>query len=84
MSAQVYNTWAAFKEEVENRYGLTAQQCVDAVFTLEQSQNESTASFILRLEDARARYGISEAEMYRFFRTRLSPAEKAKVDDMCD
>ena len=57
---------------------------MDAVFAMEQARHESTPAFIMRLEGMRARYTISPGEMFRHFRTKLSPEEKAKVDALYD
>lgn len=66
-----YSTWAEFKEAVNQRYGLSRAELLDAFYDMAPTQGESEAQFILRVERLRIRYAESEATCYRQFKPRL-------------
>lgn len=60
MKSQVFDSWQELKALVEARFGLTKSQLLDAFFSMRQSDTESALQFIMRVEDKRALYSVSE------------------------
>ena len=60
MKSQVFDSWPELKALVEARFGLTKSQLLDAFFSMRQSDTESASQFIMRVEDKRALYSVSE------------------------
>ena len=57
-----YEDWAAFRAAVERHYGLTCKACLRAFFDMKPEADEPTSNFLRRVEDMRARYGVSKDE----------------------
>ena len=60
MKSQVFDSWQELKALVEAHFGLTKLQLLDAFFSMRQSDTESASQFIMRVEDKRALYSVSE------------------------
>ena len=77
-------SWDQFVALVEQRYGLTHEQCVSTMFAVRRAPAETYSQFVLRLEGLRARYGIRGSEMFRHFREKLERGERDRLDAMVD
>ena len=64
MAAVSYADWAEFVKAVEQRFGLSQEWCIENLFHLRPGPQESLYAFWLRVEDQRARYNVSKAEVY--------------------
>ena len=60
MKSQVFDSWQELKALVKARFSLTKSQLLDAFFSMRQSDTESASQFIMRVEDKRALYSVSE------------------------
>ena len=54
--------WAAFCEAVERCYGLSRKACLWAFSDMQLEPKESTAEFLLCVEDMQARYQVGKEE----------------------
>ena len=84
MQGKIFTDWQDFRNTVDARYGLTKRQCLAAFFDMRPSANESTASFLRRVEDMRVRYGVDEEETRRHFVRKLREADLQRLDDLSD
>ena len=84
MQGKTFTDWQDFRNTIDARYGLTKRQCLAAFFDMRPSANESTASFLRRVEDMRVRYGVDEEETRRHFVRKLREADLQRLDDLSD
>lgn len=69
-------TWATLREVVEEAFGLTREEMLDAFYSMRPANGEPSHAFILRVEEKRARYGESTSACYRVFTPMLNLAER--------
>ena len=81
---QHYNSWQALKAVVEERFGLTTSQLLDAFFAMRQAESESAAQFIIRVEDKRALYNVAQDQCWRHFTPLLDVNERARLDEVME
>ena len=60
-----YLSWDEFKEAVDEKYGMTHDELIDAFYEMSPAKNETTPEFILRVERLRARYGEDGKSCFR-------------------
>ena len=84
LSGRRFGDWSDFKEMVNGRFGLTRRQCLAAFFDMKPAESESTAGFLRRVEDMRARYYVDEEETRRHFVRKLREADLQKLDELSD
>ena len=53
---------------------------LDAFYGMQQGRSESTAEFILRVEDKQLQLGIDERTCFRYFTPLLDEEERARLD----
>ena len=58
MKNLTYTTWSELKERVEERFGLTESQLLDAFFGMRPADGESAGAFIERVNDKRLLYQV--------------------------
>jgi hypothetical protein len=64
-SANSYRDWDDFKKAVEERYGLSRSELLDAFYDMSPMEGESEAQFILKVERLRIRYRESASTCFR-------------------
>jgi hypothetical protein len=72
MGRSSYDDWGEFTVAVEEKYGLSKKQILDAFYSMKPSSDESEGEFIMRVEDMRMRYGESSDMCFRHFVPQLS------------
>ena len=58
------DTWKELKQEVEKRFGLTADQLLDAFYAMRQGREETAAEYILCMENKHLQLNVDEAACY--------------------
>ena len=81
---QHYDLWHTLKALVEERFGLTKSQLLDAFFGMRQADSELTAHFILHVEDKRALYNIVEDQCWHNFTPLLDVNERTRLDEVME
>lgn len=62
---QEFFDWDDFKKAVDDKYGMTHDELIDAFYEMSPAKNETTPDFILRVERLRARYGEDAKTCFR-------------------
>lgn len=84
LAGEHFMDWSAFRETVDRRYGLTRRACLRAFFDMSPEPEESTAEFLRRVEDMRARYQVGKEETHRHFVQKLREEDLVRLDELAD
>ena len=57
-------TWKELKQAVEKRFGITADQLLDAFYAMHQGRGETEAEYILCMKDKHLQLNVDKAACY--------------------
>jgi hypothetical protein len=81
MGNKLYSTWARFVKEVEEIFGVTTDQLEEQFFALTPSPQETSPSFVLRVETERRRLNIDRSSTFHaFVKRNLDLGLRQKLD----
>jgi hypothetical protein len=80
---KVYRTWAKFVKEVEDIFGITHDQLEEQFFALAPKPQETSPSFVLRVETERRRLDIDKSSTFHaFVKRNLDLGLRQKLDQI--
>ena len=67
---------------MDNKYGLTQKQLLDAFYAMAPAHNESAHQFVLRVEEKRIKYHVTEDSCKRSFLKALPEEFLEELDNL--
>ena len=76
--------WRTLKKTVEARFGLPRKALIDAFYNMRIAEGQELGSFILHVEDMRARLNIDRDSCFRTHAPKLEQAGLINLDSFGD